>query len=118
MRGHEAIIAMRQRRQAPAIVWVGDKGDENWHRYSDASACVVINNSERLEQLDLRWGVGLNLRMSFPSGGRAQAAFDAFCKVKPQRVICTAFEQTTKHGRPDFEVVEMMDSDGVITWRK
>ena len=118
MRGHETIITLRQRRKAPAIVWVGDKGDENWHSYTDASACVVISNTERFEQLDLRWAVGLDLRMSFPSGGRAQAAFDAFCKVKPKRVICTAFDQTTKNGRTDFEVVEMMDTEGVMTWRK
>ena len=117
MKGHEAIIAMRKRRQTPAIVWVGDKGDENWMRYTDASACVVIADSERLEQLDLRWAVGLDLRMGI-ADGRAQAAFDAFCKVKPKRVICVAFNQTTKNGRPDFEAVETMDTDGVMTWRK
>lgn len=120
MRGHEAIIAMRQQRLAPANVWVEDVGaDVNWHKYSDATPNVEILESEHVEQLDLRWAVGLTLQLSFFGKDRANAVMGAFLKYKPKRVICCAFEKkTNSYGLPAPELIEIKDTEGLMTWHR
>lgn len=120
MRGHEAIIAMRRQRLAPEVVVVEDVGaDVNWHKYSDATPNVEILETERVEQLDLRWSVGLNLHLSFLGENRANQVMNAFLKYKPKRVICCAFEKKfNAHGLPAPELIETIDTDGVMTWHR
>jgi hypothetical protein len=118
MRGHEAIIAMRQQRQAPKAVFVGDIGvDVNWNRFEGAFPSVEIKDSDRVEQLDLRWAVGLELRLSFFGKDHANAVMDAFLKANPKRVICSTFKKITNaHGLPVPELLEIKDTEGVMTW--
>jgi len=91
MKGHEAIITMRQQRQAPVWVWISETGDD-WGRFSDAMPTVIIDKTERLEALDLRWCVGLNLSIA-AVGCRAKSICEAFKKYSPKRMICTTFEK-------------------------
>lgn len=114
MKGHDAIIAMRQRRQAPAWVWISETGDD-WGKFNDAMPTVVIEKTERLEALDLRWCVGLNLSIA-AVGDRAKQIVDAFKKYKPKRIICTTFDKID--GFMPFGVTEITDTDEVMTWRR
>jgi hypothetical protein len=115
MRGYEAIIAMRQRRQAPAWVWVSENGDD-WGKFNDAMPTVIIEPNERVEQLDLRWSIGLNLSIAAIGEKRINQLKDAFLKASPKRMICTTFEKID--GFRPFGVTEITDTDEVMTWRK
>lgn len=120
MRGHEAIIAMRQRGQAPQAVFVGDVGvDVQWHKFSDSSPSVEIMETERLEALDLRWAVGLDVRLNIFGKERANAVHEAFLKANPKRIISGIFEKKTNaHGLPVPELIEIKDTEGVMTWQQ
>jgi hypothetical protein len=113
MKGHDAIIAMRQQRQAPAWVWVSETGDD-WGRFKDAMPTVVIEVNERVEQLDLRWSVGLSLSIAAVGEARTNQLKAAFEKAKPKRMICTTYEKTD--GFMPFGVTKITDTDGVMTW--
>ena len=114
MLGHLEIIEMRKRRQAPAWVWISETGDD-WGKFDDAMPTVIIDKTERLEALDLRWCVGLNLSIA-AVGDRAKSICEAFKKYSPKRMICTTFEKM--EGYIPFGVTEITDTDEVITWRR
>lgn len=79
MRGHEAIIAMRQAGRRPAFVFVNDwPCDTDWHLHGDhATVCTA---GDVVQLLDLRFLVGLRVSVSASSEVRAQALFD-HCKA-------------------------------------
>lgn len=114
MKGHEAIIAMRQARQAPAWVWVSETGDD-WGKFNDAMPTVIIEKTECLEALDLRWCVGLNLSIA-AVGDRAKQICEVFKKASPKRMICTTFDKID--GFMPFGVTEITDTDEVMTWHR
>lgn len=116
MKGHDAIIAMRKEKKAPATVWVADFGDNKWSNYSDATPDVTIMPNERFIQLDLRWAVGLSLRMNFLGSARAQDAYKSFLEVKPKRIICSAYDHALFNGFPAFEIIQIFDTEGIMTW--
>lgn len=118
MTGHEAIIAMRKQGVKPRFVWVDDVGADTHWNWFNADPTVEIKADERLEMLDLRWAVGLDIRASINGTDRAKEVFYAFQRVSPKRVICTACELVETNGRTEPEAVESMDTDGVIQWRK
>jgi hypothetical protein len=115
MKGDETIIAMRQAGKAPAWVWVSETGDD-WGKFNDAMPTVIIEPSERVEQLDLRWAVSLNLSISAVGENRMKALKAAFLKNNPKRMICTTFENI--EGFMPFGVTEITDTDEVMTWHR
>lgn len=114
MIGHLGIIEMRQRRQAPAWVWISETGDD-WGKFNDAMPTVVIEKNERLEGLDLRWCVGLNISIA-AVGGRAKQLCEAFKKYNPKRMICTTFEKID--GFMPFGVTDITDTDEAMAWQQ
>ena len=114
MRGHLEIIEMRKGRQAPAWVWISENGDD-WGKFNEAMPTVIIEKTERLEALDLRWCVGLNLSIA-AVGCRAKQICEAFKKASPKRIICTTFEKI--EGFLPFGVTEITDTDEVISWQR
>lgn len=115
MKGHDTIIAMRQQRQAPAWVWVSESGDD-WGKFKDAMPTVIIEPNERVEQLDLRWAVGLNLSIAAVGSQRVSQLKAAFLKVNPKRMICTTFKKSD--GFMPFGVTEVTDTDEVMLWQR
>lgn len=75
MRGHEAIIRMRLRRQVPAIVFINDYPClTDWERHGDhATVCV---DGDVLQALDLRFLVGLRVSISSGNEDRARRLFE------------------------------------------
>lgn len=114
MIGHLEVIQMRKQGKAPAWVWVSETGDD-WGKFNDAMPTVIIEKTERLETLDLRWCVGLNLSIA-AVGDRAKQICEAFSKARPKRMICTTFEKID--GFMPFGVTEISDTDEVLTWRR
>jgi hypothetical protein len=115
MKGHEAIIAMRQARKAPEWVWVCETGDD-WGKFSDAIPTIVIESTEHVEQLDLRWSVGLNISIAVVGENRMNQFKTAFLKLNPKRMICTTFEKSD--GFMPFGVTEITDTDEVMIWHR
>lgn len=115
MKGHETIIEMRKQRQAPAWVWINETGDD-WGKFNDSMPTVVIEPSERVELLDLRWSVGLNLSIAAVGEKRVNQIKSAFLKYSPKRMICTTFEKID--GFMPFGVTEITDTDEVMTWHR
>lgn len=114
MLGHLEIIEMRKRRQAPAWVWISETGDD-WGKFNDSMPTVIIEKTERLESLDLRWCVGLNLSIA-AVGDRAKLICEAFNRHSPKRMICTTFEKID--GFMPFGVTEITDTEDVMTWHR
>lgn len=79
MKGHEGIIQMRMKGQAPELVYLYDCPTTltDWQE-TDMTPTVALNN-ELPEALDLRFLVGLRVSVSSPSEDRAKRLFNA-CK--------------------------------------
>lgn len=76
MNGHNALIALRQQRMAPKIVFINDYPCEtDWHVLGDA--VTICTHGDVIQLLDLRFLVGLTVSISSPSEIRAKALFAA-----------------------------------------
>ena len=115
MKGADAIIALRQQRKAPAWVWVSESGDD-WGKFTDAMPTVIIEPGERVELLDLRWAVGLNLSIAAVGEKRVNQLKSVFLKASPKRMICTTFEKAD--GFMPFGVTEITDTESVMLWQR
>ena len=78
MRGHDAIIAMRQDGKKPGIVFLNDfPCDTDWPRFGDHATVDV--SADQPEWLDLRFLVGLRVSISAATVERAKRLMEA-CK--------------------------------------
>lgn len=92
MRGHQEIIKMRLERISPKAVFVyygedKSKGWANWSKYQLDFADVEILPIENINQLDLRFAVGLPVHISTDQPYRkVKALHNAFLASKALRV--------------------------------
>ena len=92
MRGHQEIIKMRLERISPKAVFVyygedKSKGWSNWSKYQLDFADVEILPIENINQLDLRFAVGLSVHISTDQPYRkVKALHNAFLASKALRV--------------------------------
>lgn len=81
MRGHDAIIAMRQQRKRPAVVFLNDyqslSGELDWAQFGEHA--TVEAHGDHPESLDLRFLVGLRVSINAPTVERAKRFMEA-CK--------------------------------------
>ena len=80
MKGHEGIIQMRIKGQAPELVYLDDYETSltDWRELGTTP--VVSLNNEAPEALDLRFLVGLSVSVTSRSEDRAKRLFNA-CKA-------------------------------------
>jgi len=79
MRGHDAIIAMRQGGKKPGIVFLNDfPCSTDWPRFGDFATVDV--SGDQPEWLDLRFLIGLRVSITGTSEKRAKRFMEA-CKA-------------------------------------
>ena len=92
MRGHQEIIKMRMERISPKAVFVyygedKSKSWSNWSKYQLDFADVEILPIENINQLDLRFAVGLPVHITTREPyQKAKALHNAFLASKALRV--------------------------------
>lgn len=92
MRGHQEIIKMRLDRVAPKAIFVyygedKSKAWSSWPKYSIEFADIEILPIENINQLDLRFAVGLPVHISTNEPyKKVKALHDAFLQAKALRV--------------------------------
>lgn len=94
MRGHDHLIAMRCKGQAPQIVFVNDYPcDTDWHATGDhVTLCVA---GDALPLLDLRCLVGLRVSVSSFSEARAKALAER-CKASGAATVAACHVQDSQ----------------------
>jgi hypothetical protein len=92
MKGHQEVIKMRLERIAPKAIFVHYGEDKskswaNWSRYSIEFADVEILPIENINQLDLRFAVGLPVHISTDQPyKKVKALHNAFLASKAANV--------------------------------
>ena len=116
MRGHQPIVAMRQRGRRPVLVNVGTDPDHAhmwrvWPELNPAQAFVQIDPNDVAAALDLRFLTALTVSVLGSDPDRVEAIAQACRDHHADRVIavCTRPE-------PWFDVVSINDSNGLLTW--
>jgi len=107
MIGHEPLKSLRMRGIKPAAVWIADYPSQismDWHAPFTLSGLpmekhnpsISIEATDRLNDLDLRFLVGLEVYTSSSNECRAKALFDA-CKRSGAVLVVGCHTQDGKH---------------------
>ena len=92
MKGHEAVIAMRQSGRKPGFIFINDYPcATDWERFDDY-ATVSIDPKEQPEWLDLRFLIDCRVSVSSTSEKRAQGLFEA-CKAANVSLVAAGVVQ-------------------------
>lgn len=110
MRGHDSLIRMRTTGQKPAMVEVRCEAPSAYRPVGG----IVIEPEDRIERLDLRCVIGCFVMLTGVDDARVREAFAALQDHGAQRVI----GHVIKPRANDVDLLEIMDTDGVMTWRK
>ena len=90
MRGHEHLVALRQRRLKPpyVIVTCGTDQTRGWKWWTEDGGMpeVEIEPRDVIGSLDLRWAHGLTLAIIGETEDRVLEFFDAAARVKPAKM--------------------------------
>lgn len=127
MRGHEAVIAMRQRGRVPAAIRLhvgGDLPASLWREWPDftSTAQVHIPDEDNVRRLDLRFVVGLLVWVDGWAGAeRVEAVETAVKAAGASRVLTVVFGPID--GMPshpmNFEAQAMRDTrERGFTWQQ
>ena len=108
MKGHEPLIAMRKRGFKPPIIFMGDEGMN--HRWDLDQVTPEIDISDENPYLcDLRFIVGLVVRIDCSTKQRARVFFEQAKRIKP-KLVAVAFKNKTQElylfWTPELEVIE------------
>lgn len=100
MRGHEHIIAMRKARTKPRIVFINDGWSDgmakHWHESND-HATVELQPGENIENLDLRFLVGVTVSISSCDMNRAKRLFQSCIDAGASTVGACAFRRINEY---------------------
>jgi len=119
MRGHEPIIALRQRGKKPAMVFLDLCRDfspapmwRDWPEVQPAIATVWVQDTDVPSRLDLRFLVGLNAVISGRDSERVEQLERAAIDAGATRVIAVTL--TLDERRQEHRVVRVTDSAGTF----
>lgn len=118
MRGHEGLIEMRRRGVVPAIVFLNTEADSfgetrDWHIHNPATATVLIESKDRPETLDLRFLVGLLVKVDGSDQRLVERVTKACIAAKAARVIASV----TTFADDRCVINGMTDTEGVFAWQ-
>jgi hypothetical protein len=108
MRGHEEILAMRRAGDKPACVWLQD-----W--VGDPLDYMVTVGGDVPELLDLRFLINLLVTVESDDRPRLIRLLEATRTAQAGRTV-GVLAQRTRLGR--YEILEIIDSEGYLTWLK
>ena len=118
MRGHEQLLAMRRRGMVPAIVFIscdpdtlGEAGD--WQARTPEMAAVVIEPADQPEMLDLRFLVGLLVKVDGLDAERVERVTQACIEAKAARVIAS----TVAPAGYGLRITGITDTEGTLGWQ-
>jgi argininosuccinate synthase len=114
MRHHENVIHMRKNGFKPACIHL-EAGNfvpdwKWWPEHDLSNARVEIQAQDSPHHLDLRFVVGCQVRVDGTDRTRVRALFDKAQASGAERVI--------GHVSDDTNLIEIMDTEGVMTWQK
>lgn len=119
MRGHEPIIAMRQRGKKPALVFLDLLRDHapapawrDWPDVSPAVPVVWVQDDDVPTRLDLRFLVGLNAVISGRDAERVAQLERAAIDAGALRVVAVTLVLDER--RQEHRVVRVTDTAGAI----
>lgn len=120
MRGHLALIAMRQRGAKPDLVWLETNPErdpccDDWLEITPKHAHLQFDPEESPARVDLRCVVGLTVSISGSNLKRVRATRDACIAAGAKRVIASTTRQIGNDEFPAFQVMELTDTDGHLT---
>lgn len=121
MRGHAALIAMRQRNIKPELFVSVDVGGGRWladHWHAEGmQPFILIEPEDAPARLDLRFLVGLSVCVCGleADAARVYGVRDACQRAGAARVYGGLHRLKNKHG--ELESVEGFDSKGELVWR-
>src|SRR3954470_16192099 len=110
MRGHDSLIRMRTGGHRPAMVEVRVEKPSAYRPVGG----LVIEPEDRISSLDLRCIVGCFVMLTGEEESRIREAFCALQDHGAQRVIGHVIQPR----KLDVDLLEIMDTEGVLTWRK
>lgn len=115
MRGHEFIKVMRQEGIRPGCVYLETSNYPPewafWPEWEMGDAKVHVEDADRMEQADLSFLFRCNVVVNGYDARRVREVFGAAQDHGAQRVIGNV-------SMPSGEVVEILDTDAIMTWRK
>jgi hypothetical protein len=110
---------MRRQRVAPGMVHIETShGFDRFgvgipHGANDPQ--LFIEPEDNLRTLDLRCIVGLRVKVTGNDADRVKAVAQACEAASAKRVIASTFQPIDQY--PGIELVEVTDTEGVLTWR-
>lgn len=119
MRGHEAIIALRQRGKKPALVFLDlirdhapDPMWRDWPGVQPAIATVWVQDSDVPARLDLRFVIGLPVVVKGRDPERVQQLERAAIEAGAARVVAATL--VLDEHRNEHRVVSITDTAGPV----
>lgn len=106
MRGIEDLIRVRMAGRVPEVLWV----DLDFDGPKQPGSSVRIEPKDKASTLDLRAVQGLVVAVSGADGERAKRVAELCVQSGARRVITTIYGDNRKP-------VEMLDTEGVMTWK-
>ena len=118
MKGHHALIAMRNKGKTPSIVFVETTNDRlrqaaAWQQLNPGMAQILIEPEDVPAMLDLRCVVGLLVSISGDCAELVGRVHDACLEAGAKRVISSVC-QLGRYGR---ELTRISDTEGILTWQ-
>jgi hypothetical protein len=116
MRGHEPIIALRQRDQKPSdfveVLMQPFPRRQDWAQREFCRGRVFVEPSDAIDRLDLRFLVGCDVMVDGEDAERIQRLYAALQRHKARRVIANCGRVVDGVGRLDF----ILDTQELLTW--
>lgn len=111
MRGHQHLIQMRMNRRKPEIVFLNDYPCEtSWVEYGECP--TICTHGDRIQELDLRFLVGLTVSISSTVEMRAKQLFEVVKKAGAA-VVAACHVQVDKHQFEQSGWSEFWQKEGV-----
>jgi hypothetical protein len=110
MRGAEELVRMRLEGRVPRLLWVDLDID-----YMADGEHLSISANDSLASLDLRPVQGLVVSVSGCDDKRVKAVAKA-CEENGARRVIANISEPRPNG--NFEVIEVIDTEGWFTWKK
>ena len=122
MIGQDQIIAVRMAGGAPKSVSLSLFPIKRWvinqPPCPDVCMFVEVDDKDRLERLDLRFLVGLVVRVQGYEENRVAGLLGASMRAGAARALGSVFKPPKVPGYSPEVILKMMDTDGVLVWQQ